>query len=63
MGTYILSLIGDSLEKDYFIKDPSVSAGIVIGATVVLILSGLIAGYVPAKRAANIKPIEALRAD
>ena len=63
LGTYILSLIGDSLEKDYFIKDPSVSAGIVIGATVVLILSGLIAGYVPAKRAANIKPIEALRAD
>ena len=63
LGTYILSLIGDSLEEDYFIKDPSVSTGIVIGATVVLILSGLIAGYVPAKRAANIKPIEALRAD
>jgi putative ABC transport system permease protein len=63
LGTYILRLIGDSLEKDYFIKDPSVSTGIVFGATVVLILSGLIAAYVPAKRAANIKPIEALRAD
>jgi putative ABC transport system permease protein len=63
LGTYILTLIGDSLEKDYFIKDPSVSPGIVIGATIVLVLSGLIAGYVPAKRAANIKPIVALRAD
>ncbi|WP_439127641.1 ABC transporter permease [Polaribacter sp.] len=63
LGTYILSLIGDSLEKDYFIKDPSVSTGIVIGATVVLILSGLIAGYLPAKKAANIKPIVALNAD
>lgn len=62
LGTYILSLIGDSLEK-YFIKDPSVSPGIVIGATIVLVLSGLIAGYVPAKRAAGIKPIVALRAD
>jgi putative ABC transport system permease protein len=63
LGTYLLSLIGNSLEEDYFIKDPSVSPEIVIGATVVLILSGLIAGYVPAKRAANIKPIVALRAD
>ncbi|MCI2228140.1 ABC transporter permease [Polaribacter sp. MSW13] len=63
IGTYILSLIGNSLEEKYFIKDPSVSSEIVIGATFVLIVSGLIAGYLPAKRAANIKPIEALRAD
>ncbi|MGB0879063.1 MAG: ABC transporter permease [Polaribacter sp.] len=63
LGTYLLSLIGDSLEEDYFIKDPSVSTGIVIGATVILILAGLIAGYLPAKKAANIKPIVALRAD
>lgn len=62
LGTYILSAIGDSLEK-YFIKDPSVSPGIVIGATIILILSGLIAGYLPAKKAAQIKPIVALRAD
>ena len=63
LGTYILSAIGNSLEEKYFIKDPTVSPGIVIGATLILILSGLIAGYVPAKRAARIKPIEALRAD
>jgi putative ABC transport system permease protein len=63
LGTYILSFIGNSLEEQYFIKDPSVSPGIVIGATIILVFSGLIAGYVPAKRAAKIKPIEALRAD
>jgi putative ABC transport system permease protein len=63
LGTYVLSLIGNSLEENYFIKDPSVSPEIVIGATLVLISAGLIAGYIPAKRAANIKPIEALRAD
>ena len=63
LGTYLLSLLGNSLEEDYFIKDPSVSTGIVVGATIVLILSGLIAGYLPAKKAANIKPIVALRAD
>jgi putative ABC transport system permease protein len=63
LGTYILSAIGNSLAENYFIKDPSVSPEIVIGATITLILSGLIAGYVPAKRAARIKPIVALRAD
>jgi len=63
IGTYILSLIGNSLEKKYFIKDPSVQPEVVILATIMLILSGLIAGYIPAKRAASIKPIVAVRAD
>lgn len=62
LGMYILSSIGDSLEQ-YFIKDPSVSTHIVVGATFILIFAGLIAGYLPAKKAAMIKPIEALRAD
>ena len=64
LATFILS--SESLREvleEYFIKDPSVSQGVVIGATIVLVLSGLIASYVPAKRAANIKPIEALNAD
>jgi len=60
LGTGILKLIGPSLEK-YFILNPSVNLGVVIGATVVLILSGIMAGYLPAKRAARIKPIVALR--
>ena len=63
LGTYILNLIGNSLEKDYFIKDPSVSQGLVIGATFVLIISGLIAALVPARKASQIKPVVALRAD
>ena len=58
MGT--LELIGDGLE-DYFIKDPSVSTTLIVSATIVLIVAGAIAGYVPAKRASRIKPIIALR--
>ena len=47
--------------EDYWITDPGVSTSLVIGATFTLILAGLIAAYVPANRAASIKPIVALR--
>lgn len=62
LGMAILKSFGESLET-YFIKNPSVSQGVVIGATIVLITAGAIAGYIPAKRAARVKPIEALNAD
>ncbi len=44
-------------------KDPTVDLGIVLAATAVLIISGVFAGYVPAKRAVSISPIEAMRAE
>ncbi|MDG1803580.1 ABC transporter permease [Flavicella sp.] len=62
IGIGTLSLIGDSLE-DYFITDPSVSSNLVVSAMIILIIAGCFAGYLPAKRAARIKPIVALRND
>jgi putative ABC transport system permease protein len=62
LGVLTLNLIGDSLEA-YFIKSPSVGWGLILMAFISLVLSGLIAGFVPAYRAAKIKPIEALRAE
>ncbi|PCI00315.1 MAG: ABC transporter ATP-binding protein [Flavobacteriaceae bacterium] len=59
IGMFALELLGSSLEE-YGILDPSVETSVVVGATIVLIIAGTIAGYIPAKRAASIKPIEAL---
>jgi putative ABC transport system permease protein len=59
IGVFALRAIGDSLEK-YFIINPSVETYVVVGATIVLVIAGTIAGYIPAKRAARIKPIVAL---
>ncbi len=60
LGIMFLRGMGDTL-KDYFITDPYINTGTAIFATIVLIVAGGIAGYMPAKRAARIKPIVALR--
>jgi putative ABC transport system permease protein len=60
IGMALLSTLGDSLMDDYFILNPGIGTGLAISATLVLILFGSLAGYIPAKRAASIKPIEAL---
>lgn len=59
-GVGTLALIGDSLE-DFFIINPYISTETAVGATLILILFGAVAGYIPARRAAKIKPIIALR--
>ncbi len=43
--------------------DPTVGFDVCIEATLVMIISGTIAGLMPARKAAMIRPIEALRAD
>ena len=57
---YLLESSG--AELPYFAK-PEVDVEVAIAATIVLVISGALAGLVPALKAANIKPIEALRAD
>lgn len=44
-------------------KNPTIDISIAIQALITLVIAGLIAGFVPAKRAVSIKPIEALRAE
>ncbi|TBN01843.1 ABC transporter permease [Hyunsoonleella flava] len=60
IGAGVLKLVGPGL-KEYFITNPGVDTGVVIGATIILIISGALAGYLPANKASKIKPIVALR--
>ena len=57
-GIGILKLVGNTLEEDYYITDPYVDLNTAILATFLLIAFGAFAGYLPAKRAASIKPIK-----
>ncbi|WP_282159519.1 ABC transporter permease [Ulvibacterium marinum] len=62
IGIAVLSSLGEKL-KDFFITNPYIDLTMATVATIVLIIFGAIAGYVPARRAAKIKPIVALRDD
>ena len=43
--------------------NPSVDLGVVIGATLLMVIAGLLAGYMPARKAVSIKLVEALAAN
>jgi len=60
LGVGLLELISPHLESDFF-KNPEADIQVAISATIVLIFAGLVAGYIPARKAASIKPVEALR--
>ena len=47
---------------DMFLN-PSVSLGVVLSALIILIVSGLLAGFIPANKAIKVRPIEALRTE
>jgi putative ABC transport system permease protein len=47
---------------DMFVN-PSVSLGVVSVALLILMVSGLLAGFIPAQSAIRVRPIEALRTE
>lgn len=60
---YALEMAAASGSNEIFIKNPEINLSVAVACLLVLIVSGAIAGYVPAKRAVSIKPIDALRAE
>jgi putative ABC transport system permease protein len=59
LGVGLLEIIS-GIDAPFF-SNPSADFRLAVSATLLLIFAGALAGFVPAQRAARIKPIEALR--
>ena len=59
---FILTMAAQTSESSFPFQHPTVDMPIVVAATLVMVVAGMIAGYVPAKRAVSVKPVEALAA-
>lgn len=60
---YIINLVLDSVGPVDMFSNPSVDIRVVTTALVILIVSGLLAGLIPAQNAIKVKPIDALRTE
>ena len=67
LATAVLWLVNYQLStmdtSEMMFINPSVNIGVVFIALIILIVSGLLAGLIPAQNAIKIKPVEALRTD
>ena len=61
IGVVLLELVGNAIKGVDYFANPEINLQVAIGATILLIFAGMIAGLVPARRAASVKPVEALR--
>jgi len=60
---YGINTLLDSVGPVDMFLNPSVSLGVVVSALLILIISGLLAGFIPANSAIRVRPIEALRTE
>jgi putative ABC transport system permease protein len=61
LGVGLLELIAKNMPETEFFRNPEADFALAVGATILLIFAGAIAGFVPAMKAAQVKPVEALR--
>jgi len=60
-GIGLLELVNKFMPASDFFRNPEVDFTIAVSATIVLVLSGMLAGLFPAIKAARIRPVIALR--
>lgn len=67
-STFVIMIVNSLLDNipdpsEVMFANPSISLSIVVAALIILIASGLIAGFIPAQTAIKTKPIDALRTE
>jgi len=60
---WIMNTLLDAAGSVENFANPSVSVGVIFIALTILVISGLLAGMIPATRATQMKPVDALRMD
>ncbi|WP_116770336.1 ABC transporter permease [Maribacter litoralis] len=60
---YGVNAVLDSVGPVDMFINPSVSLAVVVSALIILVFSGLLAGFIPAQSAIKIRPIEALKTE
>ncbi|HZJ36280.1 MAG TPA: ABC transporter permease [Gillisia sp.] len=67
LATGVIALINNQLNgmdtSEMMFANPSVDLGVVFTALSILIISGLLAGLIPAQNAIKVKPVDALRTE
>lgn len=63
LGICLTEVLSMLFANSDFMKDPTVDINIAVSVTVVLIVSGCLAGIFPAMKALKVKPVEALRTE
>lgn len=61
LGVFVLEGLARAIPDAAFFRNPQVDLRVALSATVLLVVAGTVAGFFPARRAAAIRPIEALR--
>ncbi len=61
LAVIVVEIINSFLTDAPFFRNPTVDFQTAIYTTILLIITGALAGFVPARRAARVQPIEALR--
>ena len=62
-GVGLLEMVSKYMPPSDFFQNPEANITVALMATGILIIAGAIAGFIPARKAASVQPVEALRTE